>query len=167
MCRTRPPHVSLVTIFELSRYMYRRNSLLIRLLKTLRQPMTGFALLGAQRPISKAMSHSRCPTAMPPEGRKRAGILPDCPSLDRGSREAEVGFEPRTLRSTQLTTHKVAEDSSTAHDWFRPSWGSSVWRRPQVSVTLRFYFNPICKKLAKYTNLQTNLAFRKTHLEPR
>ncbi|KER28755.1 hypothetical protein T265_04447 [Opisthorchis viverrini] len=36
---------------------------------------------------------------MPPEGSTRAGVLPGCPSLDRGSREAEVGFEPRTFRS--------------------------------------------------------------------
>ncbi|KER29457.1 hypothetical protein T265_03923 [Opisthorchis viverrini] len=31
---------------------------------------------------------------MPPEGRTRAGILPSCPNLDRGSPEAEVRFEP-------------------------------------------------------------------------
>ncbi|KAG5449100.1 Major vault protein, partial [Clonorchis sinensis] len=36
---------------------------------------------------------------MPPEGSTRAGILPGCPSLDRGIREAEVGFEPRNFRS--------------------------------------------------------------------
>ncbi|KAG5451453.1 hypothetical protein CSKR_107628 [Clonorchis sinensis] len=47
MCCTRPPHVPVVTIFEISRYMYIRNALLIRLLKTRRQPTTGFALLGA------------------------------------------------------------------------------------------------------------------------
>ncbi|KER22648.1 hypothetical protein T265_09309 [Opisthorchis viverrini] len=29
----------------------------------------------------------------------RAGILPGSPRLDRESREAEVGFEPRTFRS--------------------------------------------------------------------
>ncbi|KER27564.1 hypothetical protein T265_05383 [Opisthorchis viverrini] len=41
---------------------------------------------------------------MPPEGCTRAGILPGCPNLDRGSREAEVGFEPRTLRlATELS----------------------------------------------------------------
>ncbi|KER24176.1 hypothetical protein T265_08112 [Opisthorchis viverrini] len=38
-------------------------------------------------------------TVMPHEGSTRAGILPSCPSLDRGSREAEVGFKPRTFRS--------------------------------------------------------------------
>ncbi|KAG5451050.1 hypothetical protein CSKR_201334 [Clonorchis sinensis] len=34
-----------------------------------------------------------------PEERTRARILPDCSSLDRRSREAEVGFEPRTFWS--------------------------------------------------------------------
>ncbi|KAG5450256.1 hypothetical protein CSKR_112440 [Clonorchis sinensis] len=49
MCCTRQPRVSVATIFEISRYMYIRNALLIRLLKTLRQPTTGFALLGAHQ----------------------------------------------------------------------------------------------------------------------
>ncbi|KER24553.1 hypothetical protein T265_07820 [Opisthorchis viverrini] len=35
---------------------------------------------------------------MPHGGGTRAGILPGRPSLDRGNREAEVGFEPRTFR---------------------------------------------------------------------
>ncbi|KAG5455344.1 hypothetical protein CSKR_105497 [Clonorchis sinensis] len=38
---------------------------------------------------------------MPPEGSTRTGILPGCPSLDRGSREAEAGFETRTFRLGQ------------------------------------------------------------------
>ncbi|KER25001.1 hypothetical protein T265_07453 [Opisthorchis viverrini] len=40
-----------------------------------------------------------CATAMPPEGSTMAGIPPDCRSLDRVSREAEVGFEPETFWS--------------------------------------------------------------------
>ncbi|KER24060.1 hypothetical protein T265_08192 [Opisthorchis viverrini] len=40
---------------------------------------------------------------MQPEGSTRAGILPGCLSLDRGSREAEVGFEPRPFRSIPRT----------------------------------------------------------------
>ncbi|KER29907.1 LOW QUALITY PROTEIN: hypothetical protein T265_13289 [Opisthorchis viverrini] len=47
MCCTRPPHVSLVAIFEISRYTCIRNALLTRLLKIRRQPATGFALFGA------------------------------------------------------------------------------------------------------------------------
>ncbi|KAG5455186.1 hypothetical protein CSKR_106513, partial [Clonorchis sinensis] len=61
--------VSVVTIFEIWRYMYGRNTLLIRLLQILRRLTTVFALLVAH----------------------------------------------------QETTHKVAENSSTAHDRFRPS----------------------------------------------
>ncbi|KAG5452956.1 hypothetical protein CSKR_110848 [Clonorchis sinensis] len=49
MCRSRPPHFSVGTIFEISRYLYRRKSLLIRLQKTLRQHTTGFALLEAHQ----------------------------------------------------------------------------------------------------------------------
>ncbi|KAG5441004.1 hypothetical protein CSKR_101233 [Clonorchis sinensis] len=36
---------------------------------------------------------------MPIEGSMRAEIRLGCPSLDRKSRQAEVGFEPRTFRS--------------------------------------------------------------------
>ncbi|KER25646.1 hypothetical protein T265_06935 [Opisthorchis viverrini] len=46
-----------------------------------------------------AVAPFRCLAAMQPEGSTRSGIQPGCPSLDRGSREAEVGFEPRTFRS--------------------------------------------------------------------
>ncbi|KAG5448387.1 hypothetical protein CSKR_109662, partial [Clonorchis sinensis] len=49
MCCTRPPHVPVATIFKISRYMYIRNALLIRLLKILRQSTTGFALFGAHQ----------------------------------------------------------------------------------------------------------------------
>ncbi|KER30899.1 hypothetical protein T265_02715 [Opisthorchis viverrini] len=49
--------------------------------------------------MHSAVAPFRCLAAMPPEGCTRAGILPGYPSLDRGSREAEVGFEPRTFRS--------------------------------------------------------------------
>ncbi|KER28361.1 LOW QUALITY PROTEIN: hypothetical protein T265_13607 [Opisthorchis viverrini] len=44
---------------------------------------------------------------MPPEESKRAGILPGCASLDRRSREAEVGFEPRTLRSVDSRSNHL------------------------------------------------------------
>ncbi|GAA56361.1 hypothetical protein CLF_110705 [Clonorchis sinensis] len=46
--------------------------------------------------------------AMPPEGSTRAGILPGCPSLDRGSREAEVGFETRTFRSVNSRSNHLS-----------------------------------------------------------
>ncbi|KER21750.1 hypothetical protein T265_09989 [Opisthorchis viverrini] len=39
------------------------------------------------------------------------------------------------------TTHKVAENSTTAYDRFRPSWGSSVRHSPRVTVNLMFHLN--------------------------
>ncbi|KAG5444610.1 hypothetical protein CSKR_100711 [Clonorchis sinensis] len=41
---------------------------------------------------------------MPPEESTRARILPGYPKLDRGSREAGVGFEPRTFRAKTVKT---------------------------------------------------------------
>ncbi|KAG5454445.1 Heteroproteinous nuclear ribonucleoprotein L, partial [Clonorchis sinensis] len=54
-----------------------------------------------------AVTPFRCLAAMPPEGSTRAEILPGCPSLDRGSREAEVGFEPRTLWSANSRSNHL------------------------------------------------------------
>ncbi|KER28298.1 hypothetical protein T265_04830 [Opisthorchis viverrini] len=55
-----------------------------------------------QKTDRPAVTLFRCLAAMLPEGTTRAGILPGCPSLDRGSREAEVGFEPRSFRSANI-----------------------------------------------------------------
>ncbi|KER22160.1 hypothetical protein T265_09666 [Opisthorchis viverrini] len=55
-----------------------------------------------------AVAPFRCLTAMPPKGCTRAGILPGCPSLDRESREAEVGFEPRTFRSVNSHSNHLS-----------------------------------------------------------
>ncbi|KAG5441431.1 hypothetical protein CSKR_107663 [Clonorchis sinensis] len=58
------------------------------------------------------------------------------------------------------TTHKVAENCSTAHDRFRPSnSGSSGRLSPGVSVNLMFYLNPFCTKFAKYTGRRASLWF--------
>ncbi|KER21401.1 LOW QUALITY PROTEIN: hypothetical protein T265_15103, partial [Opisthorchis viverrini] len=45
--------------------------------------------------------------------------------------------------SLQCTTHKVAENPSTAHDRFRPSLGASGRHSPRVSVSLMFYLRQI------------------------
>ncbi|KER23866.1 hypothetical protein T265_08333 [Opisthorchis viverrini] len=55
------------------------------------------------------------------------------------------------------TTHKVAENSSTAHDRFRPSCGSSGRRIPRVSFNLMIYLNPNWTVFEKYTHLQIDL----------
>ncbi|KER32055.1 hypothetical protein T265_01832 [Opisthorchis viverrini] len=54
-----------------------------------------------------AVAPFRCLAAVPPEGCTRAGILPGCPSLDRGSREAGVGFEPRTFQSVNSRSNHL------------------------------------------------------------
>ncbi|KER22701.1 hypothetical protein T265_09262 [Opisthorchis viverrini] len=46
-----------------------------------------------------AVAPFRCLAVIPSEGCTTAGILPGCPSLDRRSRETEVGFKPRTFWS--------------------------------------------------------------------
>ncbi|KER24056.1 hypothetical protein T265_08188 [Opisthorchis viverrini] len=71
-----------------------------------------------------AVALSRCLAAMPPEGSTRAGILPGCPSLDRGSRVAEVGFEPRTFRTV-----------------FGPSWSADV-RLDRTTFGVKGHRNP-------------------------
>ncbi|KAG5443916.1 hypothetical protein CSKR_100832 [Clonorchis sinensis] len=58
----------------------------------------GARKIGKNKDYCPAVTPFRCLAVMPPEGSTRAGILPGCPSLDRGSRDAEVGFKPRTFR---------------------------------------------------------------------
>ncbi|KER32508.1 hypothetical protein T265_12788, partial [Opisthorchis viverrini] len=58
-------------------------------------------------PYRSAVTPFRCLAAMPHEGSTRTGILPGCPSLDRGSREADVGFEPRTFRSVNSRSNHL------------------------------------------------------------
>ncbi|KAG5449397.1 hypothetical protein CSKR_101160 [Clonorchis sinensis] len=50
-----------------------------------------------------AVAPFRCPTAMPPEGSTRAGILPGCLSLDRGSQGFLVGEAPRNKQVIKHT----------------------------------------------------------------
>ncbi|KAG5441434.1 hypothetical protein CSKR_107659, partial [Clonorchis sinensis] len=53
-------------------------------------------LLTAKR---SAVAPFRCLAALPPGGSTKAGILAGCPSLDKGCRETEIRFEPRTFWS--------------------------------------------------------------------
>ncbi|KER32040.1 hypothetical protein T265_01819 [Opisthorchis viverrini] len=61
--------------------------------------------------------------------------------------------------------NQVTENSSTAHDRFRPSWGSSGRRSLRVSVKLMIYLNPNCTVFEKYTHLQINLVFTGDSIE--
>ncbi|KER32416.1 hypothetical protein T265_01472 [Opisthorchis viverrini] len=56
-----------------------------------------------------AVAPFRCLAAVPHEGCTRAAVLPGCPSLDRGSREAEFGFEPRTFRSVNSRSNHLVQ----------------------------------------------------------
>ncbi|KER25289.1 hypothetical protein T265_07229 [Opisthorchis viverrini] len=57
------------------------------------------------------------------------------------------------------TTHKVAGNSSTAHDRFRPSWGSSGRHSRRVSVNLTIYLNSNWTDCDKSKHLQISLVF--------
>ncbi|KER21905.1 hypothetical protein T265_14988, partial [Opisthorchis viverrini] len=46
------------------------------------------------------------------------------------------------IRDIAVYFHKVAENCSTAHDRFHPSWGPSGRRNPRVSVNLRLPDEP-------------------------
>ncbi|KER31349.1 hypothetical protein T265_13000, partial [Opisthorchis viverrini] len=68
------------------------------------------------------------------------------------------------FRFIKETTHKVAENSSTAHDRFRPSWGSPDERNSRGSINLMFYLKPI-GLFSKNTLVCNSFWFsRETHL---
>ncbi|KER31540.1 hypothetical protein T265_02192 [Opisthorchis viverrini] len=79
----------------------------------------------------RAVTPFRCLTAILPGESTRAGILPDCPSLDRGSREVEVGFEPLTFRTVSVpnchATRRKHDGWDTAR-LFKPRGGKSRGR---------------------------------------
>ncbi|KAG5444735.1 hypothetical protein CSKR_114399 [Clonorchis sinensis] len=60
----------------------------------IRPPLCVIALSDGPSKKSSAVASFWCLAAMQPEGSSRARTLPGRPSLDRGSREAEVAFEP-------------------------------------------------------------------------
>ncbi|KER29273.1 hypothetical protein T265_04111 [Opisthorchis viverrini] len=60
-------------------------------------------------------------------------------------------------------THKCTEISSTAHNRFCPSWGSSDRRSRRVSFN---YLNPNWTVFEKHTHLQINLVFTADSTEP-
>ncbi|KAG5443134.1 Dynein light chain 1, cytoplasmic [Clonorchis sinensis] len=77
-----------------------------------------------------------------------------------------VGISLNYFGSCVEFDHPVVENSSTAHDRFRPSWDSSGKLSPRVSVNPVFYLNPNWTDFEKYTHLQINMFLRETHLKP-
>ncbi|KER24757.1 hypothetical protein T265_07645 [Opisthorchis viverrini] len=64
----------------------------------------------------------------------------------------QLGTE-RVLQPNDLFWMQVAENFSTVHDRFWPSWGSSDRRSSRVPVSLIFYLNPTCTKSERYSRL--------------
>ncbi|KAG5453593.1 hypothetical protein CSKR_109546 [Clonorchis sinensis] len=230
MCCTRLPHVPVSTIFEISRFMYIRTVLLMRLLLILRQPTTGFALFGAHQVGAQFPSFRQPFVLLEAKLHElgemhsfahKFGFASDSPGtqlrlthnwdmrrpgaphsvawkhhkreIDRGSRDCVYLMSPKKAESgrglsknfqqpyeycitsihilickqiwfcERLTGNPdessvcgvsrqlnvlhqaalcfTAENSSTANDQFRPSWGSSGRCTPRVSISLMFYLN--------------------------
>ncbi|KER27572.1 hypothetical protein T265_05391 [Opisthorchis viverrini] len=53
---------------------------------------------------------------MPPGGSTRAEILSGCPSLDRGCRETEVGFEPWTFQAVNSLPNHLSSPTNQELD---------------------------------------------------
>ncbi|KER33464.1 hypothetical protein T265_00583 [Opisthorchis viverrini] len=107
------------------------------------------------------------------EGSTRVGILPGCPSLDRGSREAEVGFEPRTFRPVNSRSNHLNHLApiwphfSCTHTHTHTSLliTPNISRRsPRVSINLLFYLNPNWTVFEKYTQLRISSVFTPPHV---
>ncbi|KER23322.1 hypothetical protein T265_08768 [Opisthorchis viverrini] len=66
-----------------------------------------YTLLFSKNRGRSKVSFISVPSCHPTRKGKRVRILPDSPSLDRESREAEVGSEPRTLRSVNSQSNHL------------------------------------------------------------
>ncbi|KER34227.1 hypothetical protein T265_00085 [Opisthorchis viverrini] len=70
---------------------------------------------------------------MSPEGSTRTGILPDCPSLDRRSREAAVELELRTSQSVN------SRKQIYLHTTWAVSWSHRPYTHGNPTQYTRFY----------------------------
>ncbi|KER30052.1 hypothetical protein T265_13248, partial [Opisthorchis viverrini] len=162
--------------------LFSQRKLLTRLLKIHRQPTTGFALLGAHQ-VGVATEFPQPYVLLEPTMvvgcrnvfSKLAWATWQNPSLrayyydliTKTTITTNTGFRPSHVSVGMIfeisryifireTTPESAENSSTAHDRFRPySWGSSGRRSPRVSVDLIIYMNPNWTVFEKYTHLLT------------
>ncbi|KER22148.1 hypothetical protein T265_09681 [Opisthorchis viverrini] len=80
------------------------------------------------------------------------------------SKFALLPLKPSRPQSSECTTHKVAENPSTAHDRFRPFWGSSGRRSPRASVNLKpkiqRYTLTAILRISQYPNPSGGMAVR-------
>ncbi|KAG5451503.1 hypothetical protein CSKR_112088 [Clonorchis sinensis] len=100
-----PPHVSVSNIFEISRYRYKRNTLLIKLLKAFRQPTTGSAFLELIR-YTKSPSFRQPYVLLEPKLHEIREIH---------SFAYQFGFDVRlTWNSAESPVYEVSRNSKTA-----------------------------------------------------
>ncbi|KAG5453166.1 hypothetical protein CSKR_106996 [Clonorchis sinensis] len=164
-------------LFEISRYMYIRNGLLIRLLKTLRQPTTGFALLGAhQRRLGAAHSvswkHRKQEIQLGSSSIMKTltfhhNSLPH--SYHLCVRVCIVHGEARWPKwlEREFTDRKVRGSNPTSNSrlplsrFGQPGSVQALGPRPvsQFFITLVFRLDPTCTRLSKYPHLHINLVF--------
>ncbi|KAG5450406.1 hypothetical protein CSKR_107948 [Clonorchis sinensis] len=141
---------------------FQRTHLDIGKLKCQRRVKNSFTNLRAKSVWMIEKHYSDCvyPTShrhlIRSKGSKKAGVWRpeiECSSLKpvvpfnqydyfrKYSRTAQTGPRDR-MKSPLETAGAIVENSSTAHDRFRPSWNSSGKRSPRISVNFMFYLNP-------------------------
>ncbi|KAG5443321.1 hypothetical protein CSKR_107286 [Clonorchis sinensis] len=145
-CATqRPSHVSVSMIFRISQYIFLKVVLFL-ITQWLRRQLMDRKVRG-----SNPTSASRLLLSRLGQSGSILGLVP--PSAGIAARHRRSATPERFIFKILI----VAESSPTAHDRFRPSWGSSRGCSPRFSVRLMFYLNPNCTKLVKYTHFHNNL----------
>ncbi|KER27792.1 hypothetical protein T265_05220 [Opisthorchis viverrini] len=128
-------------------------------------PATSYQSIDSLTYTKISDAHSLAPfrylAAMPPEGSTRAGILPGCPSLDRESREAEVGFEPRTFRSVNSRSNHLGHLASFSQ--------TTNWSHQFLVLQTAFYEEPAdqvrsCKKSLEAVSSRLLPSWKANHL---
>ncbi|KER21708.1 hypothetical protein T265_10034 [Opisthorchis viverrini] len=71
---------------------------------------------------------------LPPERSTRAEILPSCPSIDRSSKDAEIGLESRTFQSACACSNHGAISDNTKRT--ETTLRNRSWAAEEFSATL-------------------------------
>ncbi|KER20629.1 hypothetical protein T265_10866 [Opisthorchis viverrini] len=143
----RLPHDLVGTIFEISQYIF---------IKETTQKVAGNCSTAHDRfhPSLKLISDEQSPSFRQPINERfslvshenQTDLQISAVSHDENMLSLNVSQPDMETHDNKTdskeTTHEVAENSSTAHDWFRPSSSSSGRLSPQVSVNLMSYLNP-------------------------
>ncbi|KAG5446778.1 hypothetical protein CSKR_105553 [Clonorchis sinensis] len=128
MCCTRPPHVSVATIFEILRYMDKRNALLTKLLETLRQP----------RPVSSFLRLISCKEIYFCDGLIRnpaESLVCDVSGQLNVLRQAASCFSCYDIQDIAIHSSKIEYTPSTPRE--------PVYFRIQISNPFTLCANPL------------------------